>query len=240
VSARLTTNCQGAVVVAFRAESASLRSWHAVAPTVPVVPAMKLHAAIRSVRATRRERVCTLAGDSIVAHPRQSLTYAITIACPPQEVWPWLAQMGSGGRAGWYSYDSIDNGGSHSTDRILRRLQHVRLGTTFPPLPGVGGLSVAMFEREASLVLAWRRHDSSQPAISWAFVLEPLRGSQTRLIVRARSTYTSPGQAVPFWMARLFVHFGHFLMQRKQLLGIAARAERVASLERQPLRRDAA
>ena len=72
-----------------------------------------------------------------IAHPRQSLTYAITIACPPQEVWPWLAQMGSGGRAGWYSYDRIDNGGRHSTDRILRRLQHVRLGTTFPPLPGV-------------------------------------------------------------------------------------------------------
>jgi hypothetical protein len=147
--------------------------------------------------------------------------------------------MGSGGRAGWYSYDGIDNAGRHSTDRILRRLQDVRLGTTFPPLPGVGGLSVAMFEREASLVLAWRQRHTSQPTISWAFVLEPLRGSRTRLIVRARFTYTSPGQAVPFWMARLIVHFGHFLMQRKQLLGIAARAERVSSPEWQPYLRDA-
>ena len=62
----------------------------------------------------------------------------------------------------------------------------------------------------------------------------------TRLIVRARSTYTSPGEAVPFWMARLFVHFGHFLMQRKQLLGIADRAEHVASPGSRPVQRDAA
>lgn len=193
----------------------------------------------KSVRATRRERTCPLAGDSIIAHPSQSLTYAITVACPPREVWPWLAQMGSG-RAGWYSYDRIDNGGRHSTDRILCRLQDVTFGTTFPPLPNVNGLTVAAFEREVSLVLAWRPHPNDPAMISWAFVLQPLRGAETRLIVRARATYASVGQAVPFWTAWPFVHFGHFLMQRKQLLGIAARAERVASPEKQPSRRDAA
>jgi hypothetical protein len=180
-----------------------------------------------------------LPGDSVVVHPHQSLTYAITIACPPQEVWPWLAQMGSGSRGGWYSYDRIDNSGRHSTDRILRRLQDVTVGTTFPPLPGVDNLSVVAFEREASLVLAWRPHRGSPPRISWAFVVEPLRGAQTRLIVRARATYASTKEAVPFWLAWPLVHFGHFLMQRKQLLGIATRAERLTS-ERQPSRRDAA
>jgi hypothetical protein len=148
--------------------------------------------------------------------------------------------MGSGGRAGWYSYDGIDNAGHHSLDQILRRFQAVTLGTTFPPLPGIDGLAVATFEREASLVLVWRSHRNGSPTVSWAFVLEPLRGAQTRLIVRARARYLSPRQAIPFWLASPFVHFGHFLMQRKQLLGIAARAERVASPERQPSRRDAA
>jgi hypothetical protein len=201
---------------------------------------MRLLSSGRSIRATPRERLGTMPGDSVVPFPRQSLTYAITIACPPQEVWPWLAQMGSGGRGGWYSYDRIDNAGRHSTDRIHAQLQNVTLGSTFAPLPGVDGMRVVAFEREASLVLAWGPQRNSLPTISWAFVLEPRRGAQTRLIVRARATYTSRGEAVPFWMTWPFVHFGHFLMQRKQLLGIAARAERIASPERQASRRDAA
>jgi hypothetical protein len=146
--------------------------------------------------------------------------------------------MGSGGRAGWYSYDRIDNGGRRSLDTILGRLQEITLGTSFPPLPGVDGLTVASFEREASLVLAWRPRRTGLPTVTWAFILEPLRDSQTRLLVRARATYVSARQAVPFWMAWPFVHFGHFLMQSRQLQGIATRTQRIASPERQ-LKRDA-
>jgi hypothetical protein len=202
---------------------------------------MRLPGSVRSVRATRRERTSALPGDSLIAHPAQTLTYAITVACPPHEVWPWLAQMGSGSRGGWYSYDRIDNGGHHSTATILRRLQDVTVGTMFPPLPGINdGLMVVQFEREANLVLAWRANRQGRPRITWAFVLETKRSGETRLIVRARATYVAPGEAVPFWMAWPFVHFGHFLMQRKQLLGIAERAERVASPGTCPVRRDAA
>ena len=95
-------------------------------------------------------------------------------------------------------------------------------------------------EREANLVLAWRADRQGPPRITWAFVLEARRPAETRLIVRARATYITRGEAVPFWMAWPFVHFGHFLMQRKQLLGIADRAERVASPGTCPLQRDAA
>ena len=206
---------------------------------MPIPVAMRLLGSVRSIRATGREQVSALAGDSVVPFPRQSLTYAITVACPPQEVWPWLAQMGSS-RAGWYSYDRIDNAGRHSADRIQARWQDVTLGTAFPPLPGVEGMRVVAFEREASLVLAWGPNRNAPPTVSWTFVLVPRRGGQTRLIVRARATYSSPGQAIPFWATWPFVHFGHFLMQRKQLLGIAARSERFASPEWQPSRRDAA
>jgi hypothetical protein len=199
---------------------------------------MKPQAPIRSIRATRRERTCALPGDSIIAHPHQSLTCAITLPCPPEEVWPWLAQMGAGGRAGWYSYDTIDNGGRRSLDTILGRFQEVALGASFPPLPGVDGLTVASFEREVSLVLAYRPRGTGLPTFTWAFVLEPMPGSHTRLLVRARATYLSTRQAVPFWMAWPFVHFGHFLMQWRQLQGIATRAQRIASPERQ-LQRDA-
>src|SRR4030095_7013944 len=89
---------------------------------MPLPLGMRLPGSIRSVRATRRERTCALPGDSLITHPIQSLTYAITIACPPHEVWPWLAQMGSGRRAGWYSYDRIDNARPHSAHCILWQL----------------------------------------------------------------------------------------------------------------------
>ena len=202
---------------------------------------MRLPGSKRSVRATRRERISPLPGDSLIAHAAQALTYAITVACPPHEVWPWLAQMGSGSRAGWYSYDGIDNGGRRSIDRILRKLQDVAVGTTFPPLPGIDdGLTVVQFEREANLVLAWRSDRQGPPRITWAFVLESRRPAETRLIVRARATYITRAEAVPFWMAWPFVHCGHFLMQRKQLLGIADRAERIASPGTCPVQRDAA
>src|SRR5208337_2491441 len=66
------------------------------------------------VCATSAERIRTLAGDDLILQPIGSVHHAITIRRPPRDVWPWLAQMGSG-RAGWYSYDFIDNGatGAH-------------------------------------------------------------------------------------------------------------------------------
>ena len=150
--------------------------------------------------------------------------------------------MGSGSRAGWYSYDGIDNGGRHSTDRILRRLQDVSRRNDVPaaawhqrrPDRGASSSERPIWCSRGDPI------DRVQPRITWAFVLEPRRPAQTRLIARARATYITPGEAVPFWMAWPFVHFGHFLMQRKQLLGIADRAERVASPGTCPLQRDAA
>ena len=69
------------------------------------------------VRATPSERALSLPGDDLIPLPVGSVNHAITIRRPPREVWPWLAQMGSG-RAGWYAYDFIDNGGQHSAERI--------------------------------------------------------------------------------------------------------------------------
>jgi len=77
----------------------------------------------RSVRADRSERTRLLPGDDLIGEPLGTLTHAITIDAPPEHVWPWIAQMGAG-RAGWYSWDGIDNGGTPSATRIgiaLRR-----------------------------------------------------------------------------------------------------------------------
>ena len=51
--------------------------------------------------ATDDEVARTLPGDEIVVPDVGSVTRAITIAAPPEKVWPWLVQIGLG-RAGWY------------------------------------------------------------------------------------------------------------------------------------------
>jgi hypothetical protein len=60
--------------------------------------------------------------------------HAITIRARPAEIWPWLVQMGCR-RAGWYSYDGLDNGGVRSAERILPEFQQVQVGDIFPATP---------------------------------------------------------------------------------------------------------
>ena len=60
--------------------------------------------------ASREEKRRAMPADSLVPAPMGVVTHAVTINASPDRVWPWLAQMGAG-RAGWYSYDWIDNGG---------------------------------------------------------------------------------------------------------------------------------
>jgi hypothetical protein len=174
----------------------------------------------RSVRADHHERVVALPGDELIRNAIGSLTNAVTIHGSPREVWPWLAQMG-GGRAGWYSYDFIDNGRQRSAERIRPELQTIGVGTMIPALPGAtDAFTVVRCEPERALVLAWLLPDWTC-LMAWAFVLETLPGDRARLLVRARAGPAYGFHGLPFWLIRS----GHFFMQRKQLLGIARRVE---------------
>ncbi len=118
-------------------------------------------------RALIDERARDLSCDELIPKPAGSVTHAITIRRSALDVWPWLAQMGSG-RAGWYAYDFIDNGGRPSAERILPGFQNVGVGTVFPALPGVKDVFVVTrCEPGHSLVLAWRSPDGTY-LTTWA------------------------------------------------------------------------
>lgn len=179
----------------------------------------------RTVRARPAEQTRPLPGDELLPDAVTSLTHAVTIRRPPREVWPWLVQMGAG-RAGWYSYDFIDNGRRPSARRIRPELQHAKKGDVFPAMPGVtDGFTVLRVDPERSLILGWVSPEG-QPITTWAFVLEEQETGSTRLLVRARAR---PGYRPPFglplWTVSNLVQWGHAIMQRKQLLGIARRVE---------------
>src|SRR2546428_8278858 len=88
--------------------------------------------------ATEEEVRRTLPGDEVVIDPTFDATRAITVEAPPEDIWPWIVQMGFG-RAGWYSYDLLDNFGRRSAKQIIPSLQDVQAGDVVPMGPGGGG-----------------------------------------------------------------------------------------------------
>ena len=180
----------------------------------------------RTVRASRVERARTLAGDELIPQPIGSLTHAITIRRPAREVWPWLVQMGAGTRAGWYSFDFLDNGRQRSADRIMPSLQSIAPGALCPAVPGVtDGFHVLTFETGRWLVLGWRPATGAAPIMTWAFVLEERADGSTRLIVRARAGRGYSFCGLPAWIGMPAVRVAHAIMERRQLHGIASRVE---------------
>lgn len=180
----------------------------------------------RSVRAFAGERARALAGDGLIEQPLGVLTHAVTIrGAAARDIWPWLVQMGAGNRAGWYSYDSIDNAGRQSATRVVPELQRIRVGMIFPALPGAtDGFAVISFQPDRSLVLGWPAQDGAL-AVTWAFELVPLGAGSTRLVVRARAAAGYSFHGLPPGVSLHVVRFVHFLMQRRQLLAIAGRVE---------------
>ncbi|WP_193508852.1 SRPBCC family protein [Cryobacterium sp. BB736] len=179
-----------------------------------------------------------LPGDDFVQHPKMHSTRAVTIHATPDEVWPWLVQMGYG-RAGFYSFDQSEKA-AHDADpersrRILPEFQQLSVGDVIPWGEKNEGIPVRMLEAGSVLSLGGTMDASTgkfvgataarpeDPVdVSWTFVLKPVGETSTRLITRTRVAYSSPmiGAAV-----RGFVEPGQYLMERKLLLGIKERAE---------------
>jgi hypothetical protein len=166
--------------------------------------------------ATDEEVLRSIPGDDQVPHPMLESTRAITIRASAAEIWPWLVQMGYR-RAGWYSYDFIDNEGIH-VNQIIPELQHLEVGDVIKT-DAEGGFTVAAIDPDRSLVLVIR---NLYARISSTIYLDEIDKEQTRLIFRLRANF-KPG----IWTAYLYLLFepGDFVMMRKQLLGIKERVE---------------
>jgi hypothetical protein len=179
----------------------------------------------RSVRASQEERARALPGDERIPQPIDTLMHGVTIRRAPRDVWPWLVQMGAGNRGGWYSYDWLDNGRQPSAARSLPELQHPTIGTIFAALPGVTqGFTLLAIEEERALTLGWLAPDGTL-LMTWTFVLDEVAPDVTRLLVRARGAPGFRFFGLPLLLTRVVARVVHFIMQRKQLLGIASRAE---------------
>lgn len=162
-----------------------------------------------------------LPGDELLDPADVVATRAITIDAPPSAIWPWLVQMGPG-RAGAYTYDWIENVFGlrmHSADRIHPEWQDLKVGDLVRSREDRPGMRVEILDPERTLA-----NRSEAGDWVWTFALVPQDG-RTRLISRNRIALH--GSAAGQRLGSLVMEPGSLVMERKMLLGIKERAERL-------------
>lgn len=166
---------------------------------------------------TRKEMLQSLPGDELIAHRNApEFTHAITLRARPEDVWPWLAQIGAGERGGFYSYDWIERlAGApvHSAARILPECQNPKVGD--PIIPD-GVWRVLRVDPGRAFVIG-------NQDFTWAFVPQPLDGENTRLLVRIRVNPEQTG-----FITSSLITLPHLIMQRKMLKVLRRRSEQTA------------
>lgn len=163
---------------------------------------------------------------------------AVTIDAPPSAVWPWLVQMGVD-RGQWYTWDYWRPWGRRSADRIHPEWQNISVGYRMPSVPdGRVWWEVAALEPERLLALRMSVDLRGHPFDPrgkpprcysdsiWAFLLQPLPGQRTRLIVSGYWAFR------PEWLRGavnfLMLEPSTWIMQTRQFLGLKRRAEQAA------------
>jgi len=132
-------------------------------------------------------------GDEVIPTARLVMDRELTLAGPPDAVWPWLEQLGKG-RAGWYL--------PHAAERLLPRSRRaartvqphwlgLRPGDRIPDYgPGDPWFEVRQISRPEHLVLFSERSRlrGGRPPLrlTWALLLSPIDGGRSHLHLRLR------------------------------------------------------
>lgn len=157
-----------------------------------------------------------MAGDELLLNPSFNATRAVEIKASPEEIWPWLVQMGYK-RGGFYAFDNLDNAGIPSADSIIPEYQDLKVGDslTFYRV-------VEMVPKESML---WVFHEGmgGWAGATWSWGIYRIDNERTKLVSRLRKDFSrdKPQEKVMFTLMEATEIF----MMRTCLLGIRHRAE---------------
>jgi hypothetical protein len=170
--------------------------------------------------ATDQEVTQSMPGDELLTDPALTWTHGTTIQAPPEQVWPWIAQIGDD-RGGFYSYTCIENlidadDRYRNANEILAEFQN--------PQPGEGLIMdyLTVSAVEPGEYLLAELADVPELGWTWIWHLYPAAEDTTRLVVR---THIQPAAEVGSRAITYVMDVGGFVMERRMMQGIKDRAE---------------
>jgi hypothetical protein len=189
----------------------------------------------RRAGSSAEEREAQLPGDELVPDPQMVMDHGRTIRARPDEIWPWLTQMGWH-LGGYYTPHWVDKVLFAENWESLARLdpqlvRDLRIGDVVPDgKPGTAYFRVARVERPHLLVLrsqthlppGWGEKYGARITWTWTIHLTEQPDASTRVHLRVR------GHTSPWWLTALYIATiipSDFVMATGMLRGLKSRAE---------------
>jgi hypothetical protein len=171
---------------------------------------------------TPEERAAEYPCDELVAQPARIVNRAVTIHATPEQIYPWILQIGAD-KSGMYSYTWLENlvgCKMAKVEAIKPEWQNLKEGDLmkmcagdFAPPPY---LVAKVIENQAVI---FGHKDNDKWAEEWEFVLIPQADGTTRLVTRTRTNMTGG-----FWEV---IRPISFMMEQKMLWTIKYLSEKV-------------
>ncbi|MGA8046555.1 MAG: hypothetical protein WCA30_09840 [Dermatophilaceae bacterium] len=213
-----------------------LRSRAVVAVAVAAGAYAVMHRLGATSGSTAAERAAPLPGDELIDRPSLVTNHAATLSASPEEVWPWLTQVGWH-RGGWYTPRWVDRllfpDNRPSADRLDPDLvRDLRPGDRIPDgPPGTAEFVVEVADAPNTLVLhsrthlapGWDERFGASLDWVWTFSLQPVAGGRTRMLIRNR------GWVSPAWLDfgyRFLITPADHIMTRGMFRGLEERVGR--------------
>ena len=175
---------------------------------------------------TPEEWARVMPGDALIPNPTEMGMLAVTVSAPPEDIWPWLVQIGYQ-RGGLYSYDWLDRLFGFldrpSATRILPEFQQLAVGDKIPWDRRGTELAVGALEPLRALALSYQVRGF---VWVWQFGLYRLDEQRTRFVTRG--TEQVPNNPA-WWLGMRVMEPASFIMTRRFMLGVKERAEALRS-----------
>jgi hypothetical protein len=164
----------------------------------------------------------TLPGDELLPTPIIYWQHAVTINARPEEVWPWIIQIGDT-RAGFYSYMFIEQliGGPglyHNADRVHPEWQNPPKGQGL-----IGDWVVLREYQPGQYMISEATEKMGGLGWTWLWRITPTGNGRTRLTIHMR-IQAPPGTGGEEGM-KTFMNLGGFIMERNMMTGLKTRVE---------------
>lgn len=179
--------------------------------------------------ATAEEISRYMAGDELSKDPEFNATRVVEIDAPPEQVWPWIVQMGYS-KGGFYGFDDLDNGGNPSAEHIILEHQDLKVGDSIAAGEYKGQLInfLKVVEMDPNKSMLWVFIETPWKGGTWSWGLYETDNNRTRLVSRLRKEYSFV--TIQDFVGWPLYDVVEIIMMRTTLLGIKRRAENSTGL----------